>query len=128
MRKDTVMTSYYCRSLFSLVWPLPLPQLSPLPMLATAMLATLLAMLLPPMLMVSLALNLSSISIAVNVKCDLCSGYTASLAAQPVAYAAAPVAGVYAGVDPSVAYANLCKFAFLKIFFIDSGAFNRPRC
>merc|ERR1712203_900357 len=34
-------------------------------------------------------------------------GYTASLAAQPVAYAHAPVAGVYAGVDPSVAYANL---------------------
>ena len=53
MRKDTVMTSSYCRSLFSLVWPLPLPQLSPLPMLATAMLAILLAMLLPPMLMVS---------------------------------------------------------------------------
>merc|ERR1712001_257304 len=34
-------------------------------------------------------------------------GYTASVAAQPVAYAHARVAGVYAGVDPSVAYANL---------------------
>ena len=42
---------------------------------------------------------------------SLCPGYTASLAAQPVAYAHAPVAGVYAGVDPSVAYANLCKFS-----------------
>ena len=40
--------SNYCRSLFSLVWPRPLPQSSPPPMLATAMLATPLAMLLPP--------------------------------------------------------------------------------
>ena len=60
----------------------------------------------------------------------LSAGYTASVAAQPVAYAAAPLAGVYAGVDPSVAYANLCTFTLgiIKRSFIHSDDFNRPRC